>query len=216
MKIAALAAALAIGVSGCGASRVVEDSRATEDLSPSVRVFAFNQPEGSHGSGVHIGNGYILTAAHVTSKIGGVVGVKTKNGSTIKAVKLWSNADYDVALLRTNSDRSAGLGSAYLDCSGAQVGDHIYAIGSPGILEFVTTYGRVAGEAKNFNPFEVLVPMDITVSGGSSGGGVFNTDGYVVGIAVGGMLDSYQGNSYGSGYTFMVPSEAICMLMGWG
>ena len=62
-----------------------------------------------HGSGVHIGGGYVLTAAHVVKGVNKVT-LKTKDGKAREADVLWANTDYDVALLRTSDTRLEAYG----------------------------------------------------------------------------------------------------------
>lgn len=51
-----------------------------------------------HGSGSHIGSGFVLTAAHVVD--GRAPKVVTSAGNRQDAEILWINRQYDVALLR--------------------------------------------------------------------------------------------------------------------
>lgn len=69
------------------------------------------------GAGVHIGNGYVITAAHVVAgvKTGADVTLKTRPGEEIDAEVLWSNEDYDVALLWSGLPKQ--LPKSDLSCS---------------------------------------------------------------------------------------------------
>jgi S1-C subfamily serine protease len=60
-----------------------------------------------HGSGVNIGNGYIVTAAHVPGEAA-TVKIKTSGGKEFDADVLWVNHVYDVALLRADPKALGG------------------------------------------------------------------------------------------------------------
>jgi S1-C subfamily serine protease len=169
------------------------------------------QMDGGHGSGVHIGDGYILTAAHVV-KDAGKADIKLDDGSTVLAGEvLWSNDAYDVALIRV--DRPGGLSASILACDGADVGDRIEARGNPSAVEFVSMRGYIAGSAREFGPWATVQPTDMTIIGGMSGGGVFSEGGRVVGISVGGVaMGSALARSI-TGVTLIVPASTICGLL---
>src|SRR5690606_41726073 len=54
--------------------------------------------KGGHGSGFHIGNGYLITAAHVV-KDADKLQLKTSLGRTEKAEVIWPNKAHDIAQL---------------------------------------------------------------------------------------------------------------------
>ncbi len=169
-----------------------------------------------HGSGVHIGDGYILTAAHV---VVGKASVPTKasNGSVREAIVLWSNKDYDIALARV--DRFLDIDSATLSCKSLDVGTHVRAYGNPWTVEFVSTEGTVVGPSVESEPWGSVVPVDITLIPGMSGGGVLDDAGDVVGISVSVLtIPIESGYRYGNvsivGMGYVVPSSVACMLMG--
>lgn len=163
------------------------------------------------GSGVALDNGFIVTAAHVV-KASKVVSIKTRDGRTASADVLWASAEYDIALLKT----AAVVPAASLSCETAAVGDDVMAIGNPLGLEFISSFGRVAGEPREFLPnWKSAFITDLTVIMGNSGGPMFSPDGKVVGIVVGvaGAPSEGAGRSY-LGFSFVVPSSAVCKLMG--
>jgi S1-C subfamily serine protease len=162
-----------------------------------------------HGSGVHVGGGYILTAAHVVQN-NKTATLKTKDGNTRQADVLWSNADYDIALLRT---KDTTLDAATLDCRVARLGDAITSYGNPMNVEFASAYGRIAGEPRGFGPWRSVFVTDITTVMGQSGGPVFDADGLLIGITVG-VMGVPLGFSHSlAGYGFVVPSRSVCELL---
>lgn len=165
--------------------------------------------EGGHGSGVHIGNGYILTAAHVV-KDAKTAMLKTKDGKIRQATILWANKEYDIALLRSEDTK---MDAAALDCRLAQAGDSITSYGNPLNVEFASAYGRIAGEPRALGPWKSVFVTDITTVMGQSGGPVFDADGRLIGITVG-VMGAPMGFSHSLvGYGFVVPSRAVCDLL---
>lgn len=160
-----------------------------------------------HGSGVHIGNGYILTAAHVTH--GQPASLKLDNGELVGVEVLWENKDYDVALLRTN----AKLAHSKLSCRTAGDGERVVARGNPTVLEFVASEGKVTGGERVAGPWRSALAVDMTIVMGMSGGGVFDERGNVVGLAVGALTASFGFSSSLTGFGIIVPSSAVCALL---
>jgi S1-C subfamily serine protease len=169
-----------------------------------------------HGSGVYIGGGFVLTAAHVPGEEK-TMDAKAEDGSTRTATVLWSNHLYDVALMHI--DDGSHFEVSPLSCAPTVVGQHVRSFGNPSDLEFVWTSGEVIGEPRKiFEAWAEAVPVDMTIIPGQSGGGVLDDDGQVVGIAVGVMTADMQ-TGYGmystsvTGIGYIVPSTTICMLL---
>lgn len=178
-------------------------------LSPTVKVIMAQ----GHGSGVHIGNGYIITAGHVTEGQTTVT-VRGKDGKKHEGEILWLNHASDVSLVHITD--YAGIGTARLDCAPTHVGDPIRIEGNPNAVEFAVTWGRVSAFGKtgfenlDKGMWRVLVTLDATAAPGVSGGPVYAGDGYTVrGILVSGMVTP-RGTF---AYSYMVPSTEICRMM---
>lgn len=167
------------------------------------------QLESGHGSGVHIGDGFIVTAAHVVGD-SKEVQLKAKGAEFHKAEVLWTNKAHDIALLRTSS---AGLGTAHLSCGSARAGDSIVAYGNPLGIEFVAAYGKIAGEPRASGPWKSVYVTDVTTVMGQSGGGTFAENGDLIGITVGVMAAPVGFSGSLVGYGFVVPSTAVCELL---
>ena len=170
--------------------------------------------EGGHGSGVHIGNGYILTAAHVVED-NKTMTIMDSDRKTQPGTVLWKNTVYDVALIRVKD--TSNLGRSKLSCEPKfEVGEQIEAVGNPVNLQWVHTFGRVSGGIAERGPWKLSVLADISIGPGMSGGPVFDRMGHVVGLAVGlsiaplGLVPSIYGVSY------IVPSQAVCGLLADG
>jgi len=157
---------------------------------------------GGTGSGVHIGNGYILTANHVIDGAT-TIAVKTDDGRSLTPELMWSNKAYDIALLRLDPD---GISSRDLRCTDPLRGDSVWSLGNPLGLRFVAFYGHVSGSARPIGEWALVLPLDLTIAPGNSGGPLIDTAGRVVGIVVASM----RGVPIGAA----VPSSAVCRLMG--
>jgi S1-C subfamily serine protease len=178
---------------------------APEQAGPVVKV----EVGTSHGSGVHIGNGYVLTAEHVVYAHTNApkdkprpLTIRNDRGGEAEAEVLWSSDYYDVALLRTDMP----LGTSELSCRPLIVGEPVTVLGNPKQMSWVQTWGRIGSAeqaVKDFWPRAVVV--DVTTTTGSSGGPVLDADGRTVGIVVGGVS--------ATGYNFSVPAPVICDLL---
>lgn len=164
-----------------------------------------------HGSGVHIGGGYIITAAHVTAGATADLPIKADDGTMHSATVLWENKGTDIALLKLNG--TPKIAASKLACAEPPAGAELKASGSPGSLEFISTYGRVSGAARKHGPWSSVVVFDGTVAPGMSGGGVFNDRGEVVGITVGLMVVPAGFSASLLPVSYIVPASAVCGLL---
>lgn len=167
----------------------------------------------SIGSGVHIGDGYIITAAHVVDDAA-TVKIKARDGKSFSADVLWTNKPYDIALVQVA--KTASLPSAAMSCRTAAVGENIKSVGNPMGVEFLSTFGRISGEPREFLPnWKSVFVVDMSVLAGASGGPVFDETGSIVAIVVGGLISKNSKSPRSpTGYSFAVPSAAVCNLMG--
>ncbi len=133
---------------------------------PLAATLLLEVPDG-HGSGVYLGNGYVLTVNHVVEGQKSVAS-KTRDGKSFDGAVLWGNPDLDVALVR--APIGAAIPSAPLVCRDAAPGDPIRIIGNPSILKFVSSYGRISSEIMDLPNAPKRQIIDGTVTHGNSGG----------------------------------------------
>lgn len=162
------------------------------------------------GSGVHIGHGYILTAAHVPGA-DKEMKVTASDGSTQTAEVLWTNKTYDIALLKVAD--TSHMASSRLSCRAPHAGDVVKAQGNPMGVQFLTSWGRVSGNARKWGPWKSVMFTDLTIAPGNSGGAVFSENGDVVGIAVGVMLAPIGYTMSMTGFSTVVPGSTVCGLL---
>lgn len=164
-----------------------------------------------HGSGVHIGNGLVLTNYHVAGKLTEVT-LKSDDGDIQKAEVLWGNEARDVALvLASHPER---LATAELSCRDLVNDELLTSYGNPSNIEFITIKGSVAGKARDLGPWKSVVPVDMTIIPGMSGGAVMDKDGKLVGLNVGVMPVQIGMGVSLSGIGYIIPSSTICQLLG--
>lgn len=165
-----------------------------------------------HGSGVHIGHGYILTAAHVVEGHATMEVTDSRDEKQTGTV-LWANKAYDVALIQI--ERPDKIATSRLDCSTRlAVGDDISAFGNPLNLQFIRTWGKVASTYAAREPWKLSVVANIAIAPGMSGGPVFDRVGNVVGLAVGiAVKPTGLGGAAPFAISYIVPSSAVCTLM---
>jgi S1-C subfamily serine protease len=186
---------------------VLTPHKASTDAISTVRVIT--NDTGGHGSAVHIGDGFLLTAGHVAADAKERE-IKDNKGNTQTAEVLWASTKYDLALLRVSNFK--GLGASPLDCSKrAAEGSPVKLVGNPLEMEFVTTHGHVASAfaLQNEMAHEWSV-VDATVAPGMSGGPVLDRAGNVVGIV---SAQPLLGRAPVP-FTLMVPAKVACNLMG--
>jgi len=139
------------------------------------------------GSGIVLDTkGDILTNDHVIAG-GTQIQVTFSDGTTANATLVGSNAGADLAVLRV-SVPAASLHPVTLgNSSNVQIGDSVYAIGSPFGLSGSLSEGIVSnlnqtGSAPNGGTMNGLLQTDAAINPGNSGGPLVNAQGQVIGI----------------------------------
>lgn len=128
------------------------------------------------GSGVVIAPGLVITNCHVVNK-GPIIRVRRGNHAYIGSLDL-SDAERDLCQLRVLELTAppATLGTA----KSLKVGQRVYAIGSPKGLELSIAEGLVSSLREFEGSF--YIQTSAPISQGSSGGGLFDDQGRLVGI----------------------------------
>ncbi|MDR2534795.1 MAG: S1C family serine protease [Treponema sp.] len=111
----------------------------------------------------------------------------------------WDKA-MDLALIK--AELKAEYVFSVVDRTIPQVGDPVYAIGSPGGLEKTVTQGIVSALGRRFLQIGDVIQIDAAVNHGNSGGPVVDKEGRLVGIVFAG-AEQYQG------LNFAVPAERL-------
>lgn len=145
---------------------------------PNVKVMLTQ----GHGSGVFIGQGSVITAAHVVEGAT-TVDLLLDNGKAVKADVLWASKEFDIAHLRIRGD--VDLAPATLSCRVPETGEEVTAIGNPVRFDNLVFRGFINGTPCDIGPWKGAVPADLTIIPGMSGGALYDASGKVIGINVG-------------------------------
>jgi S1-C subfamily serine protease len=162
---------------------------------------------GAQGSGVILaGSGLVVTNEHV---VRGATSVRldTDDGRTVGAVVERVDADEDLAVLRP--EVTAGQGARLSDVA-LRPGDPVFAIGSPFQLQNSVTAGVVSAVGRTDPESGVpMIQIDAPINPGSSGGGLFDLRGRLVGIPTA-ILAPIRANV---GIGFAVPASRVVRLV---
>ena len=173
-----------------------------EKVSPSIVVVVAVDSNGkpvSQGSGVVVAPKEVTTNCHVLEH-GTRYQVKQGNQAW-PATLLRGNADYDLCVL---SAPSLTAPSASLrGVKGIKVGARVYAIGAPRGLELTLSEGLVSSLRPMGN--SQIIQTNAAISPGSSGGGLFDADGRLIGITTFYLAE-------GQNLNFALPADWIAVL----
>jgi tetratricopeptide (TPR) repeat protein len=129
----------------------------------------------SLGSGVLLSSGRVATNCHVVED---GVSYRVGRGDQLVSATLYAeDADKDICILNAKglAGKPAQLGKA----ASLKVGDPVYAVGAPQGLELSLSDGIVAQLRGGPPPF---IQTTAAISPGSSGGGLFDKEGLLVGL----------------------------------
>ncbi|HEX5356051.1 MAG TPA: trypsin-like peptidase domain-containing protein [Aquabacterium sp.] len=179
--------------------RVLSPEQLFAQISPSVmRINVLNDAgdEVGHGSGVVIERGKVITNCHV-AKAGPRLKVKHQNNQYDASIQV-NDEQHDLCKLTV-----FGLDAPPVQVgkvAGMHVGQKVYAIGSPQGLDLTLSDGMVSSlrEGEDGTFIQTTAP----ISPGSSGGGLFNERGVLVGIV------TFQMRS-GQNLNFAIPADWI-------
>jgi serine protease Do len=126
--------------------------------------------------------GYILTNHHVIADATRI-SVRLTDGRTLRAERIGSDADTDIALIKVQAPRPlphAPLG----DSEALRVGEWVLAIGNPLAYEHTVTVGVVSFIGRKLFDLSLdrYIQTDAAINFGNSGGPLINARGEVIGI----------------------------------
>ena len=149
------------------------------------------------GSAVVIGSNEVITNCHV-AKIGPNIELNFRNEKTTATI-VTADEVYDLCLLRANGLSAPAVATA--DLNEVHTGQNVYAIGSPQGLELTISEGIISS-LRLVPDAGTVIQTSAAISPGSSGGGLFDSAGRLIGIT------TFQSKS-GQNLNFAVPAEWI-------
>ncbi len=205
---------------------LAEDETATIELfkrvAPSVvhvdniaRRFDWGNPDGSEvrqgsGSGfVWDQSGHIVTNYHVIHDAE-KFWVTLADNTQLEAIKVGVDKSKDLAVLKVNCPaeklRPIPVGTSF----DLQVGQKVFAIGSPFELDQTLTTGIIGGLGREIasltgHPIQGVIQTDAAINPGNSGGPLLDSAGRLIGVTT--AIKSPSGGSVGIG--FAVPVDTV-------
>ena len=143
-------------------------------------ISASDGSEQSVGSAVAVTDTILATCCHIA---GASRGFKVKIGGKFYPAKvLYSNTKRDLCLLTVDHQRFKPVNM--LPSTEVNIGEDVYAIGNPYGIEKSITRGIISNKRQVGRAW--VLQSDVTLEAGSSGGGLFNKDGKLIGIVYAG------------------------------
>ena len=172
-------------------------------VSPSVWKVVTYDVDGlplGQGSAVVVGPGTLVTNCHVLKQAKRVA-VRREGASHDARLALW-DPQRDVCQLTVEGlvAPAVALGNS----SAIQVGHSVFAIGNPKGLDLTLSAGLVSSLRRNPAGQLVLIQTSAAISGGSSGGGLFDDSARLVGLTTIGSVGADAQN-----LNFAIPAEWI-------
>ncbi len=173
--------------------------------------------EGGRGAGVIIDeNAQILTSLHVV-KDAFEIQVLFMDGTRSEAQIVTTQPENDIALLKPQQLPGQFLPAVMGNPNSLNIGDDVFAVGSPFGLTGSESAGIVSGLNRVYHPnkdikMDGMIQFDAAVNPGNSGGPLVNRYGEVVGIVTG-LLNPTEQNFF-VGIGFAVPIDAAASAAG--
>src|SRR5437016_5210487 len=181
-----------------GAVRLAPDALFNR-LSPSVFVVEALDLQGntiSLGSGVALGKDLLVTNEHVISE---AVGIRVwHDDRQWMAIEKIPHRTQDLTLLSVANLNATGVS---LREGETRIGERVYAIGSPEGLELTLSDGLISG-IRELTPGTLSIQTSASISHGSSGGGLFDEYGRLIGITTLTLTD-------GQNLNFAIPASFV-------
>ena len=188
VSITSLAGALLLAAAGPALAAPLSPADVFAKASPSVWMVQADHASagnGEAGSAVEVGPRTLVTACHV---VNGATSVQVSRGQR-KAVYPVAQVTHDpdkgrdLCMLTVNEDLS-GAPVALAPPDSVKVGERVYAIGAPLKLELTLTEGLVSSLRPNGGEALPTIQFSAATAPGSSGGGLFDDQGRLVGLTV--------------------------------
>lgn len=190
---------------GLSPSQIFDSSQASV-----VEITAGTGSGRAQGSGfVFDEQGHIVTNQHVVAGATSI-SVRFSNGVERSATLVGTDPSTDLAVIKVDATASLLEPLEIADSSTVEVGDAVYALGSPFGLEGTFTSGIVSALHREMtapNNYTIVdtIQTDAAINHGNSGGPLLDDRGRVVGVNA--QIESNSGGSDGVG--FAIPSNTV-------
>jgi len=179
-----------------------------KELKPAVITVEQMGNYGTSGvaSGVVVSSdGYVVTNYHAV-KGARSVSVKFSDKQVFDATVISYDKKTDLAVLKIGSYEAFPYVN-FANSDSVQVGELVFAIGSPYGLEHSVSMGIISGKNRSTGRlgYEDFLQTDASINPGNSGGPLFNLDGYLIGINTAGVTQTGGSNGIG----FAIPSNLV-------
>jgi serine protease Do len=151
-----------------------------------------------YGSGVAVARHVIATNCHVALK--GEARLIKINDTFVATTLIYKDELNDICLLQVNDREFKPV--KFRSASTVKIGEEVFAIGSPRGYEKTISRGIISNRIKFKESY--ILQTDAATSPGSSGGGLFDKQGYLIGITFA------KNEALGSeGIGFAIPAEMV-------
>lgn len=171
------------------------------------------------GSGVIVDpDGYIVTNFHVVDGAE-TIRVRLSDGRSTSASVVGVDPQTDLAVLKIELPNL--ISAEWGDSDAMEVGDLVWALGSPYGLDRSLTFGIISAKSRRSgswltnSPYQEYLQTDAAVNPGNSGGPLVNIDGQIVGINAAIFGSSYQGISFAIPSSLAEPKYGELLSRGW-
>lgn len=149
-------------------------------------------------------DGFVATNYHAVEGAD-IVDIKFNNNKNYKAKVINFDKKTDLAILKIQGYNAFPFVS-FGNSDQVQVGELVFAIGSPYGLEHSVSMGIISGKNRaETGKYQDFLQTDAAINPGNSGGPLFNLDGRLIGINTAGLRPG-GGNS---GIGFAIPSNLV-------
>lgn len=132
----------------------------------------------SIGTAIVIAPDTLVTNCHVLAKAGRVA-IRQGKRNIDATLEMW-DSERDICQVK-----APGLGAPAVNLGGMerlQVGQNVYAIGNPNGLDLTISAGLLSSIRRNESKQVMLLQTSAPISAGSSGGGLFDDQGMLIGL----------------------------------
>jgi len=138
------------------------------------------------GSGVIFDaqNGYLITNAHVADNLTDFM-VKLYNGKVVNGKIVGTDPLSDLAVIKIEEPNLTAV--RFGDSDNLRIGEQAIAIGNPKFMNNTVSSGVISALNRTVQLYYNVIQIDTPISHGSSGGGLFDINGNLIGITQGGV-----------------------------